>query len=330
MKGCHPLGILLAAVLATTGPVVAAAFAPGAGSAGPVGSVVPHRPDRDLARRLKELEHRSDVLHKEYRGELVTLREAERAARRAAAQVERVDRDLEAARARVRRLAVGSYMTGGLGSVPIIVADDPGAALRDAAVVEHLSVSNGRLVADLAQLSGRAAAARSTASARITAARAEIDDLESQRGRVRRLLARFAPQTPAAAGRTVTAGGLRSPLIGDAMTVRMRTVLLAVDARFGPFPSIGCHRPGDPLDHGSGHACDFMASTGGAVPSATAQAHGDRVAQYVIDNAATLGVKYVIWRQRIWDARNGGGWRPMSDRGGVTANHHDHVHVSVL
>jgi len=38
-------------------------------------------------------------------------------------------------------------------------------------------------------------------------------------------------------------------------------------------------------------------------------------------------VKYIIWRQRIWFP--GGSWKAMADRGGVTANHYDHVHISV-
>jgi hypothetical protein len=38
----------------------------------------------------------------------------------------------------------------------------------------------------------------------------------------------------------------------------------------------------------------------------------------------------VIWRQRIYDMRGSGGWRQMEDRGSVTQNHYDHVHVSVL
>ncbi|MGL5866083.1 MAG: M23 family metallopeptidase, partial [Dermatophilaceae bacterium] len=48
------------------------------------------------------------------------------------------------------------------------------------------------------------------------------------------------------------------------------------------------------------------------------------------DNAADLGVKYVIWRQRIWSVeRADEGWRPMADRGSVTENHFDHLHVSL-
>jgi hypothetical protein len=73
-------------------------------------------------------------------------------------------------------------------------------------------------------------------------------------------------------------------------------------------------------DHGSGHALDIM-STGSL---------GDAIARYVRSHAAAFGVKEVIWSQHIWSVqRSSEGWRPMADRGSTTANHYDHVHVSV-
>ena len=43
-----------------------------------------------------------------------------------------------------------------------------------------------------------------------------------------------------------------------------------------------------------------------------------------------MGIMYVIWNQKIWSLYYSElGWRKMADRGGVTANHYDHVHVSV-
>ena len=48
-----------------------------------------------------------------------------------------------------------------------------------------------------------------------------------------------------------------------------------------------------------------------------------------------LGVYYIIWNQRfympqynIYDPANT--WNLMLDRGGVTANHYDQVHVSFV
>jgi hypothetical protein len=102
------------------------------------------------------------------------------------------------------------------------------------------------------------------------------------------------------------------------MTANAIAVINAVKAEFpgsGPF---GGYRPGDPMDHGSGHAVDIMCST----------TEGNAIASFLQANAAELNIKYLIWRQRIWYP--GGSWQGMADRGSATANHYDHVHVSVL
>lgn len=86
-------------------------------------------------------------------------------------------------------------------------------------------------------------------------------------------------------------------------------------AMFGVDTVLGrAARSGD-SDHPSGLALDFMVDT----------ATGNRLADYVLANQSRLGMKYVIWRQRYND---GSGWSAMEDRGSVTANHYDHVHVS--
>jgi uncharacterized protein YraI len=53
---------------------------------------------------------------------------------------------------------------------------------------------------------------------------------------------------------------------------------------------------------------------------------GDRYAEFGVADKVHR-VDYVIWRQRI-NSRDGRGWRMMEDRGSITANHYDHVHVS--
>jgi hypothetical protein len=73
--------------------------------------------------------------------------------------------------------------------------------------------------------------------------------------------------------------------------------------------------------HGSGRALDCMISDSTV---------GWDIAKWVRANAKSLGVSEVIYRQQIWTVqRSSEGWRPMSDRGSPTANHMDHVHVSV-
>lgn len=97
-----------------------------------------------------------------------------------------------------------------------------------------------------------------------------------------------------------------------------------VAAKFG-ITNIGGYREGDPDDHGKGLAVDVMVPTSSQL--------GDQVAQYAIDNMDRAGISYVIWKQQfympvdnIYGPANT--WNQMPDRGGDTANHYDHVHIS--
>ena len=90
--------------------------------------------------------------------------------------------------------------------------------------------------------------------------------------------------------------------------------------------SFSGYRPGDSGDHGKGLAIDFM------VPESSEL--GDKIAEYAIQNMASRGISYIIWEQRFYapfDSKYGPAntWNPMPDRGSVTENHYDHVHVSM-
>ncbi|HHT7774785.1 LysM peptidoglycan-binding domain-containing protein [Streptococcus suis] len=89
--------------------------------------------------------------------------------------------------------------------------------------------------------------------------------------------------------------------------------------------SFSGYRPGDSGDHGKGLAIDFM------VPESSAL--GDQVAAYAVVNLASKNINYIIWKQRFYapyDSIYGPAytWNLMPDRGSVTENHYDHVHVS--
>jgi len=57
---------------------------------------------------------------------------------------------------------------------------------------------------------------------------------------------------------------------------------------------------------------------------------GWAIADFLRANYSALGIEYIIYSQNIWSVeRAGEGWRGMSDRGSTTANHYDHVHVTV-
>ena len=107
--------------------------------------------------------------------------------------------------------------------------------------------------------------------------------------------------------------------IESGLTSKSISVLHAVCASFPDVKSYGGYR-NDSGYHGQGRAIDVMIS-------------GDRaweIARWLRENAKSLGVIEVIHAQKIWTTQRASeGWRSMSDRGSATANHYDHVHISV-
>jgi hypothetical protein len=91
---------------------------------------------------------------------------------------------------------------------------------------------------------------------------------------------------------------------------------------------IGGWRPYDPYpDHPSGRAVDIMMPNEGYGDDVRL---GDEIARYFQENAAKYGVRYILWKQSSWSTGDGlDDWSRMSNRGSRTANHRDHVHITV-
>lgn len=97
-----------------------------------------------------------------------------------------------------------------------------------------------------------------------------------------------------------------------------------VAAKYG-ITAFSLYRAGSNDDHGKGLAVDFMVPVSSAL--------GDQVAQDAINNMSSRGISYIIWKQQFYapfDSIYGPAytWNPMPERGSVTENHYDHVHVS--
>ena len=132
---------------------------------------------------------------------------------------------------------------------------------------------------------------------------------------------------PASASSSSTSSGLsmapcqsgsavESGLTPDAIRVHR-----AVCARYPQITTYFGYRASDSGYHGSGRALDCMTSN---------STLGWDIAYWLRANASRLGISEIIYSQRIWTVqRSSEGWRWMSDRGSATANHYDHVHVSV-
>ena len=89
------------------------------------------------------------------------------------------------------------------------------------------------------------------------------------------------------------------------------------------FPALEVYGGWDPHgEHIDGRAIDFMTYSNSGLGSA--------VAEWARAHAGELRIRTVIFAQKIWiPERASEGWRYMEDRGSTTANHYDHVHVSV-
>jgi hypothetical protein len=77
-------------------------------------------------------------------------------------------------------------------------------------------------------------------------------------------------------------------------------------------------------DHAYGKAVDIMTKK-------NSSEEGWALARYLVNNASELGVKYLIWDDKIWSPHKG--WRAYSHPSGAsnaTLDHKDHIHVSVI
>ncbi|WP_308282855.1 hypothetical protein [Pseudonocardia nigra] len=160
----------------------------------------------------------------------------------------------------------------------------------------------------------RLAAERAAAEERAARERAEA---EERAARERAAAERERAEAQAATAAAATGGGdcgLDTSGLG-AVKPHVRDAAEYLDCRFGEPAMHGVAGRAGTSDHPSGKALDFMVD----------RATGDALAACALRNKEALGITYVIWEQQI---NHGGGWEAMEDRGGATANHFDHVHIS--
>lgn len=138
-----------------------------------------------------------------------------------------------------------------------------------------------------------------------------------------------AKQTTTVAGGLpeVTAAELVDPAM-NGLTPHTKKMKVALAKKFG-ITNFSLFRAGDDDGTGHGHnsgmAVDFMVYSDSA--------KGDQLAEYLTKHMDELGVYYIIWKQRFYMSQQNiygpaNTWNIMPNRGGVTANHYDHVHVS--
>ncbi|MCK2219180.1 hypothetical protein MF672_036115 [Actinomadura sp. ATCC 31491] len=287
-----------------------------------------------LKKELAALQKDSDRLITDYYGSRIAHQKAEQAEKAARERLAAAQEVFDRHSTELRALAVAHY-TGAEPNQATLLASggDPGALLNRLALVQHLVALQDAKLKGFAAVRDERQRAQEEATARAGELGRTLGELEKRKDKAEKQIERVKDKID----QLYRAPGLRPdgtfvpqlPQGPDNITPRMALVKQLVRERFEVPFGIGCYRAiQDGGEHPLGRACDFMLSRGGAMPSPAERARGDRIAAWAIKNARRLGIMYIIYRQRIWHVRTGA-WRVMTDRGGTTANHYDHPHISV-
>ncbi|RVX40511.1 hypothetical protein EDD27_2922 [Nonomuraea polychroma] len=285
---------------------------------------------KDLAALLKE----SDKLITDYYNSRIAHQKAEKAEKSAREKLATAQEVYDQNSTELKAMAVAQYTGTEPSQVAMLAGtQDPAALLGRMALVQHLVALQDARLSGYAKVRDDRQRAQDEAAARAGELDQTVGELEERKKKAERQIERVRDKID----QLHQAPGLRPdgtfvpqlPQGPDHITPRMALVKQLIQERFEVPYGIGCYREiQDGGEHPLGRACDFMLSRGGAMPSAEELKRGDQIAAWAIKNAKRLGIMYIIYRQRIWHVRTGA-WRTMSDRGGTTANHYDHPHISV-
>ncbi|MEZ0077052.1 coiled-coil domain-containing protein [Planotetraspora sp. GP83] len=289
------------------------------------GNAAPKPSEGRLKKQLAALEKQVNGLIADYNATRVELAKARQTEKTARDRLATAQADYATAQRQVAQIAGLRYQT----STAFMAPPDPAAS----AVVDQLQAEQAAAVSRFAQVRTDRQRAADAAAALTTQLKSQSDKVAGQRedaekliGQIKDNLAQLIPIAPDRLANGSWAPEL--PVGADNITPRMRLMRAEVEKHFALKYTVGCYRGESSGEHPLGRACDFMMSSGGMMPSADMKALGDTIAAWAIKNGPKLGVMYVIWKQRIYNLGSPG-WRPMSDRGGITANHYDHVHISM-
>lgn len=292
------------------------------GAGGTAGAAVP---EKQLRKQLAALRKQADRLIGDYNASRVKLAAARKAERTAREDLRRVQAGHDTLRRAISRQSALRYQTMFDPSLALFAGVPPGGL----AVAEQLAGERAAELERFTALRETYAKTQAAAGRRAGELRRATEDLAVRRKRAEDLIEKIDDRLARLdSRRTSGTWAPELPSGPDNVTPRMRAVRDQIKQRF-KLVGLGCYRgANDGGEHPLGRACDFMISSGGAMPNAAQARIGDQVSAWAIENADRLGIMYIIYRQRIWQPGTGT-WRTMTDRGGVTANHFDHPHISV-
>lgn len=290
-------------------------------------AAAPKPTEKQLRAELSKLNKKVDKLIEAYNAKRVALAKAQKAEKAAKERLAAADRSLADTQDKVSSMAAMSYQGSDPGLARLMSTPDLGGrAVLDQLTREQAAILSGVTAARAAkkQAADEAAKLTTTIADDTEEVAEQRDDAEDVIKDIEKKLNDLVPY--GSGRRSDGSWAPELPTGSDNITARTRLMRDLIKKDFNlPF-EVGCYRVDDHGEHPLGRACDFMMSSGGSMPSGANNELGDRIAAWALKNKDKLGVKYVIWKQRI---DQGSGWRGMSDRGSATANHYDHVHISM-
>ncbi|MFI6323201.1 coiled-coil domain-containing protein [Nonomuraea sp. NPDC050556] len=290
-------------------------------------AAAPKPTEKQLRAELSKLNTKVDKLIETYNAKRVALAKAKKAEQSAKERLAAADKTLADTQTKISQMAAMAYQGGDPGLASMMWSPNIGGR----AVLDQLNNEQEAILAGVTAARAAKKQAVDEAAELTEQIKDDTDEVAGQREDaedvIKDIEKKLNDLVPYGTGRR--SDGSWAPELpsgDDNITPRMRQVRDLIKKDFNlPF-EVGCYRVDDHGEHPLGRACDFMMSSGGSMPSAANNALGDQIAAWAMKNKDKLGVKYVIWKQRI---DQGSGWRGMSDRGGITANHYDHVHISM-
>ena len=217
-------------------------------------------------------------------------------------------------------------------AAPAQTAETPAPAVEEAvaAPADQAPAPSEEAPAPVAEVASEAApAAEENVAAPVEAApqpaEAAPEVTESGQNQVSQATAAVEPTTYNAPAVTDAASVTTNNPANEGLQPQTAALKEEIAAKYG-ITEFSLYRPGDSGDHGKGLAADFIVGDNTEL--------GNQVAADVTSNMTERGISYVIWQQQfyapfesIYGPANT--WNQMPDRGSVTENHYDHVHVSM-
>lgn len=270
-----------------------------------------------------------------------TLDKSKKRQQELTAQLDQLERDLVVKTEVIGEVANVAYRRGRLGPISALLnSSSPEGFIDRAAALDAVAATEDKKLRDLLDTKEQVTRAKQAIEGEILDQQKQVQIMAARKKQAETALKNAGggqnasgPSGGSSSGTAASFSG-GSGCVDDPTTsgcITPRTLHALKQAQAAGFKRyVYCHRSGGSGEHPKGRACDFSAAASGFGKVATGgdRTYGNNLANFFIKNASRLGVLYVIWFRQIWLPSSG--WKSYSGSGSPSAEHTDHVHLSVI